>query len=186
MKKSTLVAVASLMLFLAVGIWYFVKEEPMPPKQPAAEAGSTPSASMTFAGTSLVEERDGKRLWEISAEKIEVDPNTKVLRLHNLKAVFYQSTGEKVEMTARQGSYDSKTRDIMMDGDIVAVAADGSRLTAAQLRYAGQDSRIYGTGGVTVTKADTILTGDKVESDTQMAKVKLSGNAKVIKGGEPR
>lgn len=186
MKKSTFLTVAGLVLFLVAGIWYFVKEEPMPVKQPAAETGSAPGASMTFAGTSLVEERGGKRLWELSAENIEVDPNTKVLRLNNLKAVFYQATGEKVEMTARQGSYDSKTKDILMDGDIVAVAADGSRLTAAQLRYAGQDSRIYGTGGVKVTKADTILTGDKVESDTQLAKVKLSGNAKVIKGGEPQ
>ena len=186
MQKNTYLALAALVLFLAFGVWYFVKDEPLPIKQPTAEVGTNPSANMTFAGSSIVEEKDGKRLWELSAEKIEVDPNTKTIYLHNLKALFYQPAGGTVEMIAHQGSLDSTTKNITMDGEIIATASDGSRLKAANLRYNAKENRIYGAGGVTVTKEDTVLTGDAIESDTNLAKVKISGNAKVTKGGKDR
>lgn len=187
MKKTTYLAIACFVLFLAAGLWYFVKDEPLPPKEvPAAETNNSLPANVTFAGSSIVEEHDGKRLWELSAENIEVDAATKQVTLHNLKGIFYQPSGGKIEVAALTGTIDATTKDITMDGQIVATSSDGARLQAAELRYLSQQTRILGSGGVSVTQQDTVLSGDKLESDTTLTKFKISGNAKVLKGGEAR
>lgn len=184
MKKTTYLAIACFVLFLAAGVWYFVKDEPLPPQVPPAETTNSLPANITFSGSSIVEERNGKRLWELSAENIEVDAATKQVTLHNLKGIFYQPAGGKLEMTALAGTLDATTKDIIMEGQIVATATDGARLEAAQLRYISHQSRIFGSGGVAVTQQDTVLSGDNLESDTTLTKFKLTGNAKVLRGGK--
>lgn len=184
MKKTTYLAIACFVLFLAAGVWYFVKDEPLPPKVPPAETTNSLPANVTFSGSSIVEERDGKRLWELSAENIEVDAVSKQVTLHNLKGIFYQPSGGKLEMAALRGTLDATTKDIIMEGQIVATASDGARLEAAQLRYISEQSRIFGSGGVAVTQQGTVLSGDILESDTTLTKFKITGNAKVLRGGK--
>lgn len=184
MKKPTYLAIACVILFLAAGVWYFVKDEPLPPQAPAVENKDSLPANVTFSGSSIVEERDGKRLWELSAENIEVDAAKNQITLHNLKGVFYQPSGGKLEMAAFMGTLDTTTKDIMMDEKIVATASDGARLEAKQLRYSSQQNRIFGSGGVSVTQQDTILSGDNLESDTTLTKFKITGNAKILRGGK--
>jgi len=184
LKKTTYLAIACFVLFLAAGVWYFVKDEPLPPKVPPAETTNSLPANVTFSGSSIVEERDGKRLWELSAENIEVDAVSKQVTLHNLKGIFYQPSGGKLEMAALRGTLDATTKDIIMEGQIVATASDGARLEAAQLRYISEQSRIFGFGGVAVTQQGTVLSGDNLESDTTLTKFKITGNAKVLRGGK--
>jgi LPS export ABC transporter protein LptC len=184
LKKTTYLAIACFVLFLAAGVWYFVKDEPLPPKVPSTETTNSLPANVTFSGSSIVEERDGKRLWELSAENIEVDAASKQVTLHNLKGIFYQPSGGKLEMAALKGTLDATTKDIIMEGQIVATASDGARLEAAQLRYVSEQSRIFGSGGVAVTQQGTVLSGDNLESDTTLTKFKITGNAKVLRGGK--
>lgn len=81
---------------------------------------------------------------------------------------------------------DSKTKDIVMTGKAQAAASDGTAFTAQEVRWKGQEQRFYGTGNVLLTKENTVMSGDNIESDASMAKVKVYGHAKVIEGGAPR
>lgn len=182
MKKSTYLVIACLVAFLVGGVYYFVKEEaPESPKQ--AQEASEPAAKPFFTGNAIVEEQDGKRLWELTAETIEIDPNTKQARLVNIKGVFYQDKGGKIEITAPGAVMDTKTKDITMTGNVKAVSSDGATFTANEALWKGKDRMLFGTGGVTLTRDDTVIIGDKLESDANMEKVRVQGNARVIKGG---
>ena len=81
---------------------------------------------------------------------------------------------------------DSKTKNIVMTGKAQAVASDGATFSAQEIRWMGQQQRFYGTGDVLLTKDHTVMSGDNIESDANMAKIKVSGHAKVIEGGSPR
>ena len=91
MKKTTYLAVASMALFLIFGLWYFLREEPLPVKQPAEQATTEKTPGITFSGNSIIEEKDGKLLWDLKADNIEVSPDSKVLTLFNLQATYHQS-----------------------------------------------------------------------------------------------
>lgn len=184
LSKSTYRAIACTLLIIAGGLYYFNKEETPPPPQAQEEKDNT-AANVTFAGSSIVEQLDGKKQWEITAETVQVNPNTKKAQLLNFKATLYRQDGSKIDLVGRQAEFDTKTKDIDMSGDIKATASDGAVFTAAQGRWSNGERRFYGSGGITLTREDAIVTGDRIESDEHLEKVKVSGNARVLKGGNP-
>lgn len=185
MKKATYLAIACFILVVAGGIYYFVKDEPLPPppEPPKQAAQSDPASFLTFAGSSIVQEEDGKKVYELGAESIEVDPKTKKVYFKNLKGSFYQPKGGKIELVASLATLDSNTRDIFMEGSIKAVNEEGVTFMAEKARYDGKDRRLFGSGGVKVIRDDTVISGDNLESDANMVKYRVTGNARVTKGG---
>lgn len=180
MKKRKYLIIACAIILLAGSLYYFMKEEPANPPQAAQEAGDN---KPVFLGNSIVEEDNGKRLWELKADRIEVDPKTKMAKLINLRGIFYKEDGSHIEITAPEAIVDANTKDITMTGSVKAVASDGSTFIAREARWEGKRRYLYGSGGVTLTKDDTVITGDQIESDANMEKVKVQGNARVVKGG---
>lgn len=180
-KKNYMLIAAVLMLFVA-GAYYLLKEETSQ-TPPAQVAKNDQPLKMSYSGNSIIEEQDGKRLWELSAETIEIDPETKQAIIKNLKGVFYQDNGGKLEIVALQAVFDNKTRDIVMSGQVKAVSADGTSFTAGTTRWAGDNRRFYGSGGITLTREDTVIVGDRIESDANMQKVRVEGNARIRRGG---
>jgi LPS export ABC transporter protein LptC len=156
------------------------------PPPPVEEAKSDPAANITFNGSSIVERKDGKKLWELSAESVQVDPNSKKVSLNNLKGILYREDGGRIDLVAREGLYDTASKEIFLEGEVKAVSSDGAVFTAAKARWATTERHMYGSGGITLTREDTVITGDKIDSDANMEKVKVQGNARAIKGGVPQ
>jgi len=183
MKKTTYLVIACSALFLAGGLHYFLKEEPVVPPTPAAVEEVEQVSTLSYAGNSITQQKDGKPLWKLDAESIEIDVKTNNVTMKNITGTFFQENGSKIDITAPGAVMDSKTKDIVMTGKVHAVASDGSTFTALQTRWAGQEERFYGSGDVVLTKDDTVMTGDKIESDVSMSKIKVYGNAKMVTGG---
>jgi len=184
LSKSTYRAIACTLLIIAGGLYYFNKEETPPPPQTQTEQDSA-AASVTFAGSTIVEQQNGKKQWELTAETIQVNPGTKKAQLFNFKATLYRQDGSKIDLVGRQAEYDTKTKDIDMSGDVKATSSDGAVFTAAKSRWSNGERRFYGSGGITLTREDAVVTGERIESDEHLEKVKVSGNARVLKGGNP-
>ncbi|MCC5464174.1 LPS export ABC transporter periplasmic protein LptC [Pelosinus baikalensis] len=181
MKKKAGMILACIIILVS-GLYYFLKDEPLaqaPPEEPKDQQTS----KLAYVGNSIVEQKDGKPLWELKAEFIEIDVDTKNVQLKNLVGTFYQEKGGKIEITAPEAFVDSKTKDITMSVKVQATASDGTTFTANEARWSSTDQKVYGSGNVILTKDDTVLTGDKIESDSNMEKIKVFGNAKVVKGG---
>lgn len=186
MNKTVYLSIACILLLLTGGLYYFFREEPpLPNITPANQQAAAPASSnLTFAGSSIVEEKNGKKVWELNAESIEADPAGKIVYLKKIKGVFYQDKGGTLDIVAQEGVLDTKTHDITLQGDIKATSSDGAVFTAPQGIYNEQTKIFTGTGGITLTKGDTVISGDKIDADASMEKVKIQGNAKVVTGGK--
>ena len=186
MNKTAYLSLACALLLVIGGFYYFFREEPvLPENTPAIEPTTAqPAANLTFAGSSIIEEKNGKKVWEMNAESIEADAGGNLVYLKKLKGTFYQEKGGTVDIIAQDGILDTKTHDITLQGDMKATSSDGVVFTAPQGRYVEQTKTFSGTGGITLTRGDTIITGDQIDADTTMEKVKVQGNAKVVTGGQ--
>ena len=51
---------------------------------------------MTYNGNTIVEEKDGRKLWELTAESMEVDIDTQDAAIVNLDARFYTEDGRTI------------------------------------------------------------------------------------------
>ncbi|SFL61792.1 LPS export ABC transporter periplasmic protein LptC [Pelosinus propionicus] len=183
MKKKAGIILAC--IIIVSGLYYFLKDEPLaqtPPVQPKDQQTS----KLAYVGNSIMEQKDGKPLWELKAEFIEIDVDTKNVQLKNLVGTFYQEKGGKIEITAPEAFMNSQTKEIIMSVKVQATASDGTTFTATEARWSSSEQKIYGSGNVVLTKDDAVLTGDKIESDSNMEKIKVFGNAKVVKGGVAR
>lgn len=181
MNKTKYLTVACVLLLILGGLYYFIKDEApaVPPtSQPASQVQQS---NVSFLGNSMVEEHDGKKIWEFSADAIDYNPNTKQASIKNIKAVFYQDNGGQVELTASQAVMNTETRDISMEGSVKALSSDGASLVAGKLSYVAKEDRFYGTEGIKLVRDDTTISGDMIESDAKLEKVKVQGRALVQK-----
>ena len=183
-NKSAYILIACIGLFIAGIVYYYAKPEP--PKeanQPAEQAVQQANINVAFDGTSMFEEVNGQRSWELKAESITLDPNTKLTHLNNIKGSVFQEKGGKVEFTAKNAVFEPDNRVITMEGEIKAQASDSGVFTAEKANYYSKDKKFEATGKIKLIKDDTVITGDKLESDANMEKIKITGQAKVIRGG---
>ena len=103
-KKGKALAGVFAVLLLILIVWA-VNGIPEPP----ADDGSGPSQRIVnFDGNTISEEKNGKIIWTVTAEKIEMDIDTKDASLINVKAVYNFEDGRTVELKAPKAIYKEK------------------------------------------------------------------------------
>ena len=131
-----------------------------------------------------MEEKDGKKVWELTANTIEIAPTTKNTILKEVKGVFYQNNGEIITLTAPEAVYDVNNRDITIKGLVQVVSNNGATMQGDVFKWQAKESKLVGDGNIILKKEDTVLTGNHIEATAGLTKVKVQGNAKIIKGGK--
>ena len=73
----------------------------------------------------MKEEQDGKILWQMTADSIDVDPDTKQARFHNVHGTFYQADGSTLELAGSAIAWTGKPAAALAQrGDVVRVRLD--------------------------------------------------------------
>ena len=163
---------------IAGGLYYFLREEPLTDTR--QEAVTT---RMAFSGSKLTEDQDGKRIWELTARVMEVDPKTRWVYLTDLDGVLFRADGTRIVVTAKNAVVDPQTRNLEMSGSINMKASDGPTFTAEKGRYVAKDRKIFATGSIRATKDDVVLTANELETDDKFDKIVVKGKARIVKGG---
>ena len=138
---------------------------------------------MAFSGSKLTEDQDGKRIWELTARVMEVDPKTRWVYLTDLDGVLFRADGTHITVTAKNAVVDPQTRNLEMSGSINMKASDGPTFTAEKGRYVAKDRKIFATGSIRATKDDYVLTANELETDDKFDKIVVKGKARIVKGG---
>lgn len=181
--SSKLKIMAVIGIIALAGIVYWMTQEGEESNKP--DAGNEP-VNMSYIGNTISEEKDGKKVWELTAEFIEVDPETKNTVLKNIKGVFYQENGETVTLTAPKAVYDVNSRNITITEKVKAATDKGATLDADQVIWDSKNEKLLGEGAIKITQGDTVITGDKMESNNGISKIKVIGNAHMVKGGQAK
>jgi LPS export ABC transporter protein LptC len=182
LNKRTTLIYAIVGLLLSGCLYYFFREETIAPE--VSRTQTPPKQEVLFENSAMVEEKDGKPLWKVSAEAITVDATAKKAYLTNVRGTFYRDDGSSVTLNARKGVADTASKEIFLEGEVTAMSSnDGATFTAPQVRWAGEIRWFFADGGVKLIKDNSVMTGDKLESDVNMEKIKIRGNAKVMSGG---
>ena len=181
-KQYTYLLAAALAVFLIYGLYYFLRDEPIDIPKPSADKTDTRKMLM-FSGNKMIEEKNGKIQWEIAAENISVNPKSRDASLQKVTAVLYQQDGSKITLKSKQGTMDSETRDITLQED-VQVEAEGQavKLFARELKWSPAKRQLSGRDNIKIIRDDTVITGDFLEADEPIQKIKVWGNAHIVKG----
>lgn len=150
--------------------------------------GDTPSGVNTekliqFDGSELAEQRDGRLVWHLTADKILVDPDTGKVYFIKPKGIFIAEDGTELTITADQGIVDRKDKVIEIKAPLDAVTNRGDSLQTDGSVYYNMDTREITGGKVMIKRADSAeLSADTFATDAALDKVSLTGHARITKG----
>ncbi len=152
------------------------------PTEPPPENKIEPPTVMEYEGNTLVEEKNGVKIWEITSDKIRIDANTQLAEFKGIHGKFFQEDGKVLEMTAIQGYYDQNTKNVHVEGDVVLNDGEGGRLTTVHLDWLSDAEMLIATEDVRISKEDMRAFADRAESMNGFQKFLLKGNARILKG----
>ena len=152
------------------------------PQKPTVEADH--GKVISYDGNELSEEKNGRKIWDLTAEHIEVDIENKLTRLSKLTGHFYAEDGRTTEFKADEGRYDETSRDVVVSGNVTISNSDGAKLTSKELVWQAKEEVLTAKGEARISKDDMLAEGDKIESRDGFNKIKISGKAHLVKGGK--
>ena len=143
---------------------------------------------MSYMDNTLHEERDGRMIWQMTAEQMNVDIDTNDTGMVKIDGTFYSDDGRTLTLKADEGRMDSKTRDIVLTGTIEATTSDGASLRAKQIKWTAADGSLTAEGDAELIREDMRATGDRIVSTDGFQKfsifgkkfIKIIGNSKLF------
>lgn len=152
------------------------------PQSPPPTVEKSNSQVMTYDGNTISEEKNGKKIWELTAEHIEVDIKTQNATLTNLTGQFFAQDGRIVTLQADEGSFDNETKDIAIKGHVQITNSDGASLSSDELKWQSQAELLTAVGNAVIKKDDLQATGESITSSDGFNKIKIAGKAHLSKG----
>lgn len=165
------------LLVVIIGVGYAVLGEP-----PNRQMGDTNVALVEFKGADVKQEDNGRLVWRLTADKIMMNPVTKVLYLENAEALF--TDGEhQIHVKADKGQVDNATKQIQLEGSIEVRGNNGIYVKAANLAYDGKKDLLTADKGIRLERDGMVLTGDRLVADRGLKQARVIGHARLVKGG---
>ena len=177
--REKILATLLVIFFVCLIVWAVRTTPKTPPPQEKIE----PPTAMEYEGNTIIEEKDGVIIWELTCEKMRIDTITQNIELDGFTGKFFQHDENKSwELKAAKGVYYQIARVIHVEGDVVLTNSDGAKLESDRVDWFGEEEKIIATGNVKLVKDDMRAFGDMAYSNNAFKHFGLWGNAKILKG----
>lgn len=129
-------------------------------------------------------EKDGKMLWEFTVGEVINDKTKNQAVLKDVKGKVYRNDGSYLDITAERGSAVIDGNNFALEGKVQAVLSSGGKLLADKVAWQQDKELITASGHVQLYKDEWFASADKAITTSAFKKLKLTGNARVEKGGD--
>ncbi|MFI5339140.1 MAG: LPS export ABC transporter periplasmic protein LptC [Candidatus Methylomirabilales bacterium] len=144
---------------------------PSPPAQTAPE--------VTLRKIHMIETRQGAKLWELWADRAEVHERegyTVLFREHRpVEIVLYSSQGQ-LTCTANRATVDTQTKDVRLEGGVIARSDQGTELRTEELRWLAASRRVQTDRPVMLSRGGLVSHGRGLEAETDLEQVRIFQN----------
>ena len=179
-KKALLAGLAAA-LFVAAFAWAVLSVPEAPPADDSAR-------TLRYEGNTLSLEKDGRTVWQLTAESIEAGLDGKEAEARNIEAVFHEDDGRELKLAAPHAHYDMTSKDLVVDGGVQVETSDGIRLTSREVIWSSEKETLAAVGDALLTQEEEKLrvSAERIESSDGFARFTASGKdgqkARIEKG----
>ena len=107
----------------------------------------------------VTETQNEIKYWEFYAKTGEYNSEHNAIQLNDVIGNFYDKNEEVViSFKSQKGNYDEKSKKVILDGENLFVARDGSQLYADKVVWQGQDKDILAYGNIQFIQEGKIVT----------------------------
>lgn len=136
-------------------------------KGTAPKKGGFPAADISLQKIRYTETKQGKKLWDLVADKADYDKERDTVRLNGVRLVIVggAATGN-VNLVAERAEYLVKPREVILTGMVKATSTTGMEFTTTALRYKAADALL--TTPEKIHFSDGMLTVEGVGMDLDL------------------
>ena len=179
--KKTLFAALAAALFVAAFAWAILSV-------PEAPALDDSARTLRYEGNTLSLEKDGRTVWQLTAEAIEANTDGTAAEVKNIEGVFHADDGRELRLAAPHARYDMTSKDLVIDGGVKVESSDGIRLTSREVIWSSEKETLAAVGDALLTQEEQKLrvSAERIESSDGFARFTASGKdgkkARIEKG----
>mgnify|MGYP002867680286 CR=1 FL=1 len=123
---------------VAAGALVFWAVSTVPQAPPPVKTDDSPRV-MSYEDNVISEEKDGKKVWDLTAKTTKVDVDTQDAEMSDITGHYYGKDGQTVTLKADRGTYGKESKIVRLEGNIEATTTDGIKLTSAKLIWNGDE-----------------------------------------------
>jgi lipopolysaccharide export system protein LptC len=120
---------------VSVSLWMNLRERKVAEREKEAQEIARKEANMRLDKIQLVEDKHGRRTWELEAKSVEQYGQKNVMMLENVKVTYYTADGKTLVVSGNKGKFYQDSKNMELSGDVVLHTSDGYRLKTESLTY---------------------------------------------------
>jgi LPS export ABC transporter protein LptC len=188
LKKTKIAILLSILLIggiALVSLWVNLRER----NRVVEEAEKVPTISTEGADQRLekirlVEEKHGKKTWELEAKAIHHYQSDNILLLEDVKVIYYAKDGRLFTLSGNQGKVHQNSKDMELTGNVLLTSTDGYRLKTQSMSYQHESKQAKTPDPVEFEGEQIRLTGKGMLIDMEAKTFKVLNQVKTLwKGG---
>jgi LPS export ABC transporter protein LptC len=122
-------------------------------------------------------DNENKKKWELEGRQAKVNGN--FVNVVPIEAKIY-SKDTIVDVKAEMGTLDKVKNSMLLEKNVVAKTSDNLILYTDVLNWSGKENRVWTDENLKLVRNETIITGKGGEAETELKKVKIKKDVKVI------
>ena len=127
----------------------------------------------------LTETKEGKKYWEIYAEKGYYEDNQKIAYVTNAIGNFYDKDEVVASIQSPRATINSETGQIMLYDRSKLMYKDFTSIVADEFNYDGKDKPVIATGNVVIENPNKLyITAETANLSNNMTKISAKGKVK--------
>jgi LPS export ABC transporter protein LptC len=170
-KFAILLAILLIGGIAGVNLWVNYQARKLLEGEPLPKV-SLGDADMQLEKIRLVEDKNGRKSWELEARAIQQFHDQNVITIEDVKVTYYMKEGRSVVISGDQGKFSQDSKNIELVGNVTLTSSDGYRFKTHSIAYDHSKKK--------VTTADPVeLEGDEIRMTGKGMVVDMEG--KVIR-----
>jgi LPS export ABC transporter protein LptC len=162
MKKVKIAILISMVLISGIvffRLWMNLQEKKASEEVEALPKISTNGADMRLEKIRLVEDKHGKKTWELEAKSIQQYQDQNIVMLEEVKVTFYTKEGQSFILSGKRGKIYQDSKDMELVGDVLLTSNDGYQLKTHSVTYHHQDRKVTSPDSVEIEGKQIQLVG---------------------------
>ena len=176
LRKLLLLVSVSLIILITV---FLLKNKHKLPKSIDVKIVKT-GIDVSIENFHLIEEKEGKKQWELNADKAEVINSKGITRLRNIELNFFQKSGNKLLVFADKGIIQNNNNNIELTGNIEVSNSDGYKLKTDNLNWISDKKTIQTDDLIEISGKDLSISGKRMTVNVESEVFKIHDGVKVL------
>ena len=163
-KITLLISILLISGVVIVSIWANLQGRKRAEEKEKPPEVTTEGADTRLEKIHLVEDKHGRKTWELEAKSIQQHQDQNMMVLEDIKVIYYTNDGRLFTITGQQGKVYQDSKDIELKGDVVVTSSDGYRMRTQSVAYRNKEK--------TASTEDAVeLEGDQIQ---------MTGNGMIV------